>query len=142
MDRKHVDFLVCDLKSVRPLVALELDDQSHARADRKTRDELVEAVFAAAGLPLLRVPVKSGYAPQEFQALINPYLQSMSQVPPIAPVAPTLAPSAHASATAPTCPKCSATMLLRTAKTGANAGGKFWACPNFPRCRTTIALPE
>jgi hypothetical protein len=148
VDRKHVDFLVCDLKSVRPIVALELDDQSHNRADRKTRDEMVEGVFAAAGLPLLRVPVKTGYAPQELQALLKPYLQPAEPVkaipskpaPTPAPVAPVSAPGSATAPTAPTCPKCGATMVLRTAKTGKNVGGKFWGCPNFPSCRTMLSV--
>lgn len=114
----------------------------HARADRKIRDELVEAGFAAAGFPLLRVPVKSGYAPLEIQNLINPYLHSIAPVPPIAPVAP----SAQASATAPACPKCGATMLLRTAKTERMPVESFGAAPIFPaaalrlRCRSDLII--
>jgi ssDNA-binding Zn-finger/Zn-ribbon topoisomerase 1 len=26
-------------------------------------------------------------------------------------------------------------MILRTAKSGTNAGGQFWGCSSFPRCR-------
>jgi len=33
------------------------------------------------------------------------------------------------------CPKCGSRMVLRTAKRGANAGGKFWGCSSFPKCR-------
>jgi len=135
VDRKHVDFLVCDLKTVRPIVALELDDQSHERADRKTRDELVAGVFAAAGLPLLRVPVKPGYALLEIQSLLSRHLQPVA-----APFTPPHAQEVRDTPSAPACPKCGATMLLRTAKTGANAGGKFWGCPNFPRCRNVVPL--
>lgn len=142
VDRKHVDFLLCDLKSVRPIVALELDDQSHARADRKTRDQLVEAVFAAAGLALLRVPVKTGYAPQEIETLLKPFLNPASPAVAAVPVLalPVSVVEVTPDATAPSCPKCGAIMLLRTAKSGANAGGQFWGCPNFPRCRTTLAF--
>lgn len=34
------------------------------------------------------------------------------------------------------CPKCGSEMLLRTVKTGDNAGRKFWGCSAFPKCRT------
>ncbi len=37
----------------------------------------------------------------------------------------------------PGCPKCGEPMLRRTAKSGTNAGSKFWGCPAFPRCRGT-----
>ena len=150
VDRKHVDFLVCDPKSVRPIVALELDDQSHKRADRKTRDDLMAGVFAAGGLPLLRVPVKTGYAPLEIQLLLNPFLKSVTpaavKVAAPMPTAPVenvktgATATGTTSASSPACPKCGAAMLLRTAKAGANVGGKFWGCPNFPRCRTVLSL--
>ena len=29
-------------------------------------------------------------------------------------------------------------MVLRTAARGANQGGKFWGCPNYPRCRGIV----
>lgn len=35
----------------------------------------------------------------------------------------------------PTCPRCGGVMTKRVAKQGANAGGEFWGCANFPRCR-------
>jgi restriction system protein len=34
------------------------------------------------------------------------------------------------------CPKCGSDMLLRTTKSGDNAGKKFWGCSQFPKCRT------
>lgn len=33
------------------------------------------------------------------------------------------------------CPKCSEPMLMRTARTGANAGSQFWGCSQYPHCR-------
>jgi hypothetical protein len=106
----------------------------------------VEGVFKAAHLPLVRVPVKVGYAPAEIDVLLAPHLQptpvaatpllpSKQDAMPKAPAAPT---RAEPSKTGPPCPKCGATMLLRTAKNGANAGGQFWGCPNFPRCRSMM----
>ncbi len=41
----------------------------------------------------------------------------------------------RAEASPPICKLCGKPMVLRTAKKGPNAGGKFWGCPNFPRCR-------
>jgi restriction system protein len=39
----------------------------------------------------------------------------------------------HSSTT--TCPKCSSELVLRTAKSGANAGKQFYGCSRFPACR-------
>ncbi len=33
------------------------------------------------------------------------------------------------------CPKCGSELVLRSAKRGANAGGQFWGCASFPKCR-------
>ncbi|MGE8170570.1 topoisomerase DNA-binding C4 zinc finger domain-containing protein [Pseudomonas putida] len=35
------------------------------------------------------------------------------------------------------CPICGGAMSIRTAKVGKNAGGKFWGCKRFPRCKGT-----
>ena len=35
------------------------------------------------------------------------------------------------------CPLCAKTMVRRTAKRGANAGGEFWGCTGYPACRGT-----
>lgn len=51
---KDVDFVIAD-RDWKVLCAVELDDRSHRREDRRARDRLVDAVFRDAGLPLLRV---------------------------------------------------------------------------------------
>ena len=35
------------------------------------------------------------------------------------------------------CPNCAGTMILRTARKGANAGENFWGCNSFPKCKGT-----
>jgi hypothetical protein len=42
IDRKHVDFLLCDPQTVRPILGIELDDKSHQRPDRQARDRFAE----------------------------------------------------------------------------------------------------
>lgn len=138
VDRKHVDFLLCDPKTVLPVLGIELDDKSHERPDRKTRDELVDSVFAAAGLPLVRIPVRMRYSVKDVAELVRPHLGA-ALVQPFASPKPTLAPS-KSDDSSPHCPKCGSTMLLRTAKSGSNAGGQFWGCPNFPRCRSMVPV--
>jgi restriction system protein len=36
------------------------------------------------------------------------------------------------------CPRCDHQMALRTARKGENAGGKFWGCSDYPKCRQTL----
>jgi hypothetical protein len=133
IDRKHVDFLLCDPKTVRPLVGIELDDKSHQRSDRQTRDEFVEHVFQAANLPLVRVPVKTAYSVAELGKQLQPYLKTL-EIP--QPVVEETRPEA------PRCPKCGSEMVRRTAKSGANQGGQFWGCSRYPQCRGISSLAE
>jgi four helix bundle suffix protein len=44
------------------------------------------------------------------------------------------------SARIPACPKCSKPMVLRTAKTGKNAGQQFWGCSAYPDCNGVVKL--
>jgi hypothetical protein len=71
IDRKHVDFLLCAPRDLSPLLGVELDDASHDRPDRRDRDAFVDKAFAAADVPILRVPAQRGYAPGELRGLIE-----------------------------------------------------------------------
>jgi Protein of unknown function (DUF2726)/Topoisomerase DNA binding C4 zinc finger len=136
IDRKHVDFLLCDAASMRPLLGVELDDKSHQRADRQARDAFVDEVFRAAGLPLLHMTAQSSYGVGELAASISSRLGPDSgAVTP--PAAPTPASTPAPATAAPVCPKCGTPMLARTASRGERQGERFWGCANYPKCRET-----
>jgi len=40
----------------------------------------------------------------------------------------------------PDCPHCGSAMVLRTAKTGQNAGSQFWGCSGYPDCTGVVNL--
>lgn len=129
IDRKHVDFLLCDPQTMKPRLGIELDDASHRRADRVERDSFVESVFRSAGLPLARFPVRSSYDPKALVAQLVPHLEGAASdlaVPP--PIQ---------SGDSPICSKCGVAMVQRVASKGPNKGKPFWGCPNFPQCRET-----
>ena len=124
INRKHVDFLVCDNVSLKPLVAIELDDKSHQQSNRVQRDTFVDEVFKAANLPLLHIPVKNSYAISELTDLI----QSQMKTNPIIA-------SITSEDYVPICPKCQIPMTLRETKKGNHIGQKFYGCSNFPKCK-------
>ena len=72
--QKSVDFLICDPQKLQPLVAIELDEASHATPDRQTRDDDVEAILRAAGLPLVHVLTSPTYETRELEEWIGPHL--------------------------------------------------------------------
>jgi hypothetical protein len=133
IDRKHIDFLLCEPKTLRPLAGLELDDKSHQRSDRQERDAFVGEVFKAAGLPLLRVRVQRQYTVNELRMGLRSHLGLD------APDARTPAPEPEeAEPAVPDCPKCGSPMVLRTARRGAKAGEQFWGCSSYPQCRQIL----
>lgn len=72
---RSVDFVLCDSVTLRPRLVIELDESTHARPMRQTRDEEVEAILTAAGLPYLRVLTSRMYDMRELSETILPYLR-------------------------------------------------------------------
>jgi predicted RNA-binding Zn-ribbon protein involved in translation (DUF1610 family) len=144
--RKHVDFLVCDGASMRPLIGVELDDRSHQRSNRQDRDRFVDQVFEVAGLPLLHVPVRSAYGVAELAASLEPHLRTRSGLPGAdSSGAQSDAPAdmgVDEPMTTPICPKCGEPMIVRTVSRGERRGEQFYGCRNYPRCRETVPHPR
>jgi hypothetical protein len=68
---KHLDFVLCNPTSLAPVAAIELDDSSHRRGDRQTRDAFVDAAMAAAALPLIRIAAKRAYKKSDIATAIR-----------------------------------------------------------------------
>jgi hypothetical protein len=66
---KSVDFVICDVLTLDPVAAIEVDDLSHLLPERQQRDAFVNAVFTEIGLPLMRVKAKRGYSVDELRVL-------------------------------------------------------------------------
>lgn len=71
ISRKHFDFVLCDPATTRPLMAIELDDSTHRRAEAQARDSVKDAACRAARFPLLRVPVQAQYDAAYLQKRIS-----------------------------------------------------------------------
>jgi len=71
---KHVDFVLCDSATTEPRLLVELDDSSHQRARRRSRDAFLDEAVRRAGLPILRVQAKRSYAAAELRQLISSLL--------------------------------------------------------------------
>ena len=73
---KHFDFVVCRASDLNVICAVELNDKSHSSQRAQSRDDLLLKVCQAISLPLLTVPAKQSYSPQEirsqFLAAVSP----------------------------------------------------------------------
>ena len=125
---------------MRPLVGVELDDRSHERSSRQERDGFVDEVFRVAGLPLMHLPVRSGYSLAELTLALAPYLGGDEGAQPgLKREAPGHSvPEPVAAGAVPLCPKCGVPMVERTAGRGERRGERFYGCPNYPKCREML----
>ncbi len=78
---KHVDFLVCETETIRPLCAIELDDYTHRYKNRQDRDEFVDNVYRSIKLPILHIyEVREKYVYQELAEALNIKLDKQEAV--------------------------------------------------------------
>ena len=136
--QKRVDFVICEPVSMTPKFAIELDDSSHQRVDRIERDVFVERVFAAAKLPLLRIPAQTAY---DTRALAEMFKAALSAGKSIQPE-PKSVPLQAGLPLPRFCPRCGSELVERVASQGANRGTKFLGCSNYPKCHFIQPLPS
>ena len=137
ISQKHLDFLICDAKIMQPIFGIELDDSSHDRKDRQTRDNFIDRVFKTANLPLLHFPARRDYNTREIADTIRPILKEYI----LASTSPKQAVADKTPVTSvPNCPKCGIPMVLRTVSKGDHKGDQFYGCSNYPKCREIKAL--
>ncbi|MGR5465319.1 DUF2726 domain-containing protein [Photobacterium damselae] len=58
---KHVDFVITDKATAEVICLVELDDASHQKPDRMTRDEFVDGLCVATGYSMIHIIVASHY---------------------------------------------------------------------------------
>jgi len=144
---KHFDYVLCRPTDLKPVCAIELNDQSHAKDGRKGRDKFLQGVCAAAGLPLVFLAAQHAYTVSEVCDQIAKAIGQLETRPelPQQRTEPSIKEASDVSSQIrevdtglkpdPQCPRCSGPMVRRTAKSGENAGKEFWGCIKFPACR-------
>lgn len=125
--KKHVDFLLCDPNTMKPLCGIELDDISHTNKKNYERDLFVEKVYKDANFELIRISSKSGYTYTEIETALTGVFNRSQEISVVQNNNETVL-----------CPKCSTPMVLRKATKGQNAGKEFYGCPNYPKCKEVI----
>ena len=71
ISQKHLDFVLLNPGDLSVWCAVELDDKTHGRVERKSRDTLLENVLAAAEVPLVRIPSRRTYDAADIRALLD-----------------------------------------------------------------------
>ncbi len=129
--QRHLDFLICDSVTMKPLMGIELDDSSHKKSERQEKDSFLNDVFQAANFPIIRFPVQREYNSNEIITQIAPVLKNSFK----AQKPPSEINQIPLKTETPLCPKCNIPMVLRTVSQGEHKGKQFYGCANYPRCR-------
>lgn len=79
MDRKFVDFLLCDPFSMQPLVVVELRIPPKDGAKPRTRDPFITRALKTSGIKLLRVDARASYPVRDMRDLLLPYIKQQRQ---------------------------------------------------------------
>ena len=53
---KCVDFVIVSHDTMKPLLAVELDDRTHSQTERRQRDHFVDQVLTTVDIPILHWP--------------------------------------------------------------------------------------
>lgn len=129
--RKHVDFLLCDARSLQPQIGIELIRPASVGGARGT-DAFMEELFLTAGLPLVQVPSNDRYETAGLVALFQSALSKVKKTE--------RKMAGLDGDSIPMCPVCGKLMVLRTHRTGPLAGKLYYGCVDNPTCPGTVAL--
>jgi hypothetical protein len=140
---KHLDLALCKKDDMSLVCAIELDDSSHKKTDRKNRDDFLQNALNAASIPLVRFTARASYNVQEVRENILRATGLDVQSLPDGPGLMSATGRAVEQESLPrTCPKCASPMVMRKAASGKYAGKRFWGCSRYPECKTIIPVKE
>ena len=131
ISQRHVDFLGCDPKTMKPLFGIELDDSSHNSSKKQKSDYFLNKVFEDANLPLLRIRAQREYSTREVAYKLKTFIKERVKLPTVRDESI----NPQTDTPVPVCPKCNIPMVLRTVSKGEHKGKQFYGCQNFPQCR-------
>lgn len=129
--RKHVDFLLCDPKTFKPAIGIELV-KPVARNETREADQFMEDLFVSAGLPLVHVPSSERYSENDLTELFQLAIMKVKETAP-------LRATARADSV-PMCPVCGRMMVLRIHRNGSSVGRKYYGCMDSPKCSGVVEI--
>ena len=129
--RKHVDFLLCDPKTLQPVFAIELV-KPVGKSETRESDQFLGDLFLSAGLPLVHVMSSENYLEGDLAELFQLAILKVKQTK-------TLRATGKADSV-PHCPVCGKMMVLRMNRGGPNASKRYYGCMDSPKCSGVVRI--
>jgi hypothetical protein len=146
---RHIDIVVVERKTFKPVWAIELDDKSHDSAKRKERDSFLDNAFEAAGLPLVRFKAKRSYTFADLQSALgldqtnfSTHKTIIEREESMGPVVDPISASRVEGTPERFCPRCYAPMIRKRVRSGKHAGTEVMACSRYPKCRKLFPIAD
>lgn len=129
--RKHVDFLLCDPRTFKPAIGVELV-KPVVRTETRESDQFMEDLFLSVGLPLVQVPSSERYSENDLAELFQLAIMKVKETAPLRAAAKT--------DSVPMCPICGRMMVLRIRRNGSNKAKKYYGCIDSPKCNGVVEI--
>ncbi len=143
---RHIDIVVVERKTFKPVWAVELDDKSHDSVKRRERDSFLDNAFQAAGLPLVRFKAKRSYTTADLQRALGLRLPIDETITAgeerVDPSVESISASRAEDAPERFCPRCYAPMVRKRVRSGRHAGTEVMACSRYPKCRKLLPVAD
>ncbi len=78
IDHRSIDYLFCNRETITPILAIELNGESHKLNSRKNRDKLIKNILTKANIRFLSIEKKLNYDSNEISKTVNNSLLSLS----------------------------------------------------------------
>jgi hypothetical protein len=128
INQKHLDFVICHAHTSAILGVVLLDKPDQEKLDMQMHKKFIDAVLAAAQIPILHIPTKKGYPVEVLRQLLNRAL--CMRLP-----KPTPLPTTKAL-----CPTCGAGLKKVKINKGQYMGRQVWVCTHYPQCKTVFPI--
>ena len=130
--RKHVDFILCDPKTFKPEIGVELV-KPVGRDETRPGDQFMDDLFLSAGLPMVHIPSSDRYDVSDVISLFQLAVAKVRD-------AGERKTSSLLEDSVPTCPVCGKMMVLRTHRSGSLRGQLYYGCIDNPNCPGIVAI--
>jgi Protein of unknown function (DUF2726) len=129
--RKHVDFLLCNPRTFKPEMGIELVKQI-SKSETRTTDQFMDDLFLSASLPLVHILSSDHY---EISDMISLFQLALLKAKKVDGGHPDLSGDS-----VPMCPLCGKMMVLRTNRSGPQTGQMYYGCIDNPACPGILAI--
>lgn len=126
-----VSFVLCYATDFSIAGIIHLENRSNPVDFKVMSDQFIENGAREAGLPIIQVPSRLQYDPEELAEILAENIELPQQTE-----------STSAQNKYGDCPSCGEPLMLLKAKQGENIGKYFLGCSNYPECKYLSILND